>query len=125
MATVGSVSHCRKGYADCQSVRSKKFLNLAETALHKWLSHALKGGAGAAHRWCAKEDALPDLPLVIRDRQGAFTADPQCVAKHCAHKWKRDVAVKILALLTRNYEASERHAKHVSENLAIGQTDST
>ena len=103
----------------------QKVLESSRTALHKWLSHALKGGAGAAHRWCAKEDALPDLPLVIRDRQGAFTADPQCVAKHCAHKWKRDGAVKILALLTRYYEASERHAKHVSENLAIGQTDST
>ena len=47
----------------------------------RWLSQALKGGAGPAHRWCGREDALPDLPLVIRDNQGQFTADPQSVAE--------------------------------------------
>ena len=31
-----------------------------------------------------------DLPLVIRDSQGVFTADPQCVAEHYAQEWKRD-----------------------------------
>ena len=36
-----------------------KVLESGRTALHKWLSHALKGGAGPAHRWCAKEDAHP------------------------------------------------------------------
>ena len=58
--------------------------------MHKWLSHALKGGAGPAHRWCAKEDALPDLPLVISDSQGVFTADPQCVAELYAQEWERE-----------------------------------
>ena len=67
-----------------------KGLECRRKALHKWLSHALKGGAGLAHRWCAKEDALPDLPLVIRDRQGVFTADPQCVAEHYTQEWKRE-----------------------------------
>ena len=37
-----------------------------------------------------KEDALPDLPLVIRDNQGHFTADPQSVAEHYAKEWKRE-----------------------------------
>ena len=51
----------------------KKGLECSRQALHKWLSN---------DRWCAKEDALPDLPLVIRDSQGVFTADTQCVAEH-------------------------------------------
>ena len=59
-------------------------------SMHKWLSHALKGGAGPAHRWCAKDDALPDLPLVISDSQGVFTADPQCVAELYAQEWERE-----------------------------------
>ena len=62
----------------------QKGLECRRQALHKWLSHALKGEAGPAHRWCAKEDALTDLPLVIRDSQGVFTADHQCVAEHYA-----------------------------------------
>ena len=37
---------------------------------------------------CGKEDALLELPLVIRDRQGNFTADPQCVAELYAQEWK-------------------------------------
>ena len=57
---------------------------------HEWLSQALKGGAGPAHRWCGKEDALPDLPLIILDNQGHFTADPQSVAEHYAKEWKRE-----------------------------------
>ena len=28
--------------------------------------------------------------LVVRDSQGVFTADPQCVAKHYAQEWKRE-----------------------------------
>ena len=48
------------------------------------------GGAGPVHRWCGKEDALPELPLVIRHSQGNFTADPQCVAEHHAQEWKRE-----------------------------------
>ena len=104
MATVGIGKSLSERVRRLSERALQKVLESSRTAPHKWLSHALKGSAGAAHRWCAKEDALSDLPLVIRDRQGAFTADPQCVAKHCAHKWKRDVAVMILALLTRYYE---------------------
>ena len=58
-----------------------KGLECSRRATHKWLSQALKGGAGPAHKWCGKEDALPELPLVIRDSQGNFTADPQCVVE--------------------------------------------
>ena len=47
-------------------------------------------GTDPAHRWCGKEDALPDLPLIIRDNQGHFTADPQSVAEHYAKEWKRE-----------------------------------
>ena len=86
--------------AQCQML-SERVRRLAERALqeglecskratHKWLCQALKGGAGPAHRWCGKEDALLELPLFIRDRQGHFTADPQCVAELYAHEWKRE-----------------------------------
>ena len=68
----------------------QKGLEYSRRATHKWLSQALKGGAGPAHRWCGKEDALPDLLLVIRDNQGYFTADPQSVAEHYAKEWKRE-----------------------------------
>ena len=54
-------------------------LECSRHATHKWLSQALKGGAGPAHRWCRKEDALSELPLVIRDSQGNFTAGPRSV----------------------------------------------
>ena len=57
----------------------QKGLECSRRATHKWLCEALKGGTGPAHRWCVKEDALLELPLVIRDRQGNFTVDPQCV----------------------------------------------
>ena len=40
--------------------------------------------------WCGKEDALPELPLVIRDRQGNFAADTECVAELYAQGWKRE-----------------------------------
>ena len=68
----------------------QKGLEYSRRVTHKWLSQALKGGAGPAHRWCGKEDALPDLPLVIRDNQGYFTADTQIVAEHYAKEWKRE-----------------------------------
>ena len=68
----------------------QKGIEYIRRATHKWLSQALKGGAGPAHRWCGKEDALPDLPLVIRDNQGHFTTDPQSVAEHYAKEWKRE-----------------------------------
>ena len=68
----------------------QKGVECSRRAPHKWLCQALKGGAGPAHKWCGKEDALPELPLVIRDRQGNFTADPQCVAELYAQEWKRE-----------------------------------
>ena len=52
----------------------QKGLECSRRAIHKWLSQALKGGAGPAHRWCGKEDALAELLLFIRDSQGKFTA---------------------------------------------------
>ena len=67
----------------------KKGLECSRRATHKWLSQNKKGGAGPAHRWCGEEDA-PGLPLVVRESQGNFTADPQCVAEMCAHEWKRE-----------------------------------
>ena len=69
----------------------QKGLEYSRRATHKWLSQALKGGAGPAHRWCGKDDALPDLPLIIRDNQGHFTADPQSVAEHYAKERKREL----------------------------------
>ena len=68
----------------------QKGLECSRRATHKWLCQALKGGAGPSHRWCGKEDALLELPLVIRDSQGNFTADPQCVAELYAQEWKRE-----------------------------------
>ena len=68
----------------------QKGLECSRRAKHKWLCQALAGGAGPAHKWCGKEDALPELPLVIRDSQGNFTADPQCVTELYAHEWKRE-----------------------------------
>ena len=65
-------------------------LECSRCATHKLLSQALKGGAGPVHSWCGKGEALPKLPLVIRDSQGNFTADPQCVAELYAHEWKRE-----------------------------------
>ena len=68
----------------------QKGLECSRRAKHKWLCQALAGGAGPAHKWCGKEDALPELPLVFRDSQGNFTADPQCVTELYAHEWKRE-----------------------------------
>ena len=68
----------------------QKGVECSRRATEKWLSQALKGGASPAHRWCGKEDALHELPLVIRDSQGNFTADPQCVAELYAHEGKRE-----------------------------------
>ena len=80
----------RNECGDYLSVRSEKGLECSRRATHKWLCQALKGGAGPAHRWCGKEDAIPDLPLVIRDRQGNFTADPQCFAELYAQESNED-----------------------------------
>ena len=67
----------------------QKGLECSRWAPHKWLGQALKGAA-PAHRWCVQEDALPDLPLVIRNSQGEFTADPQVVAERGATEWRRE-----------------------------------
>ena len=53
-------------------------------ALHKVLFKALEGGTRATHRWCAKEDALPTLSLVIKASQGESSAEPQVHAAHYA-----------------------------------------
>ena len=37
-----------------------------------------------------RDNALHQLPPMIRDSQGNFTADPQCVAEHYAQEWKRE-----------------------------------
>ena len=63
----------------------QKGLECSRRATHTWLCQAMKGGAGPAHRVCGKEDALPELPLVIRDRQGDFTAD-RSVFRNCTLK---------------------------------------
>ena len=68
----------------------QKGIECSRRAIHKWLSQALKGGVSPAQRWCGKEDAFPKLPLVVRDRQGNFTADTQCVTELYAREWKRE-----------------------------------
>ena len=68
----------------------QKGLECSRCATQKWLSQAMKGGAGPAHRWCGKEDAITKPPLAIRVSQGKFTADPQSVAELYAHEWKRE-----------------------------------
>ena len=80
--------------AHCQMISEEralqKGLEYSRRATHTWLCQAVKGGAGPAHRWCGKEDALTELPLVVRDSQGNFTADPQWVADLYAQEWKRE-----------------------------------
>ena len=112
--------------APCQ-VPSERVRRLAERALqkglecsrratHKWLCQALQGGAGPAHRWCGKEDALPELPLVIRDRQGNFTADPQCVAELHAQEWKREWGNEdAIGFSKEKYSIRALREKHVAE----------
>ena len=51
---------------------------------HELLFKALNGGAGVAHRWCAKKDALSNLSLLIKTRQGESSAEPQVHAPHYA-----------------------------------------
>ena len=72
---------------------------------------ALKGGAGPAHRLCGKEDALPELPLVIRCSQGNFTADPQSVAELYAHEWKREWERRLVS--TRKFAAFVLSVKRI------------
>ena len=103
----------------------QKGLECSSQALFKWLSNALKGGAGPVHRWCGKEDALPDLLLVISESQGVLTADPQCVWQSVTLKnGSANGAARMFARLSKNYEASARDAKHTSKNLVSGRTDS-
>ena len=94
----------------------QKGLEYSRRATHKWLSQALKGGAGPAHIWCGKEDALPDLPLVIRDNQGHFTADPQSVAEHYANEWKREWRDEdTIGFDTETSSIRDLRDKHVAE----------
>ena len=77
----------RKGVgAHCQAL-SERVRRLSERALEKGLEcrrRVTHRRPSQAYRWCGKEDALPELPLVISDSPGNFTADPQCVAEHYA-----------------------------------------
>ena len=94
----------------------QKGLDCSRRAKHKWLSQALKGGAGPAHRWCGKEDALPEPPLVVRDSQGNFTADPQCEAELYAHEWKREWGGEdAISIVKENNQFSCSTGKHVAE----------
>ena len=94
----------------------QKGLDCSRRAKHKWLSQALKGGAGPAHRWCWKEDALPEPPLVVRDSQGIFTADPQCEAELYAHEWKREWGGEdAIGIVKENEQFSCSTGKHVAE----------
>ena len=100
----------------------QKGLEYSRRATHKWLSQALKGGAGPAHRWCGKEDALPDLPLIIRDNQGHVTTDPQSVAEHYAKEWKcewRDVDK--IGFDKETSSIRDLRVKHVAEAHVSGQ----
>ena len=74
----------------CQTL-SERVRRLCERVLQKGLecsrratqmaeSSIERRSRSSPHRWCGKEDAFTELPLVIRDSQGNFTADPQCVA---------------------------------------------
>ena len=94
----------------------QKGFECSRRATHKRLSQPLKGGTGPAHRWCGKEHELPELPLGIRDSQGNFTADPQCVAEFDAHEWKRERSGE--DAICFNKEISSTRAlreKHVEE----------
>ena len=86
--------------AHCQTL-SERVRRLSGSALQKghecsrrttqkMVGPALKGGAGPAHKWCGKEGALTEPPLIIRDSQGKFTADPQNVTEFYPHEWKRE-----------------------------------
>ena len=76
----------------------------------------MKGGAGQAHRWCGKEDALPDLPLIICDNQGHFTADPQSVAEFYAKEWKREWSDEdTIGLDKETSSIRDLRVKHVAE----------
>ena len=94
----------------------QKGIEYSRRATHKWLSQALKGGAAPAHRWCGKEDALPDLPLIIRENQGHFTADPKSVAEHYAKEWKREwLDVDKIGFDKETSSIRDLRVKHVAE----------
>ena len=81
---------------------------------------ALKGGAGPAHRWYGKEAALPELPLIIRDSQGNFTADPQCVEEIYAHEWKLELGGEDAIGLNKEIESIRAlRVMHVEEARAM------
>ena len=90
----------------------------------KWLSQALKGGAGPAHRWCGKEDAFTELPLVIRDSQGNFTADPQCAAERYAHEFKREWSGEDAIGFVREIDSFRALRENMSQKLGCGPATS-
>ena len=89
-----------QGESEGQSL-SERVRRMSERALHnglecsgrtqhRWLSQALKGGAGPAHPWCGKEDALSDLPLAIMDSHGALTWTRSVWREHDPQERKRE-----------------------------------
>ena len=102
----------------------QKGLDCSRRAKHKWLSQALKGGAGPAHRWCGKEDALPEPPLVVRDSQGNFTADPQCEAELYAHEWKREWGGEDAIGIVKKISSFLGLRENMSQNLVSGLASS-
>ena len=62
------------------------------------------------------QPTLPDLPLVIRDKQGHFTADPQSVAEHYAKEWKREWNVEDTIGFNKEISSiRDLRDKHVAE----------
>ena len=57
-------------FAERRNAHSRKDLNAADRPdTTGWSKH---WSAGAAHRWCAKKEALPILSLVIKNNQREF-----------------------------------------------------
>ena len=93
---------------------------MQQTALHIWLVEALEGEAGVTHRWCPKEDTLPNLLLVIKKTVRAkFSAGPQVVTEHYATGWKRELAcentVGYATDLQRSRELPDAHVNDAGD----------
>ena len=59
---------------------------------------------------------MADLPLVIRDNQGHFTANPQSVAEHYAKEWKREWRDEdTIGFDTETSSVRDLTVKHVAE----------
>ena len=73
-------------FADWRNAHSRTDLHAADRSdTNGWSKHWI---AGAAHRLCAKKDALPILSLVIKKQPARIVAEPQVVAEHYAAERK-------------------------------------